>query len=175
MGKIKRAVIIFFLILVLNVIWVAPAIAATTADVTVTWTPAYIAISDNATTVAFGVVNASSTSNTSTAYVNIDNTTTTVITDVSIKVTGDWTGGAGYTHSDTATPGVDTVGLVSQAGGTWAAGSTVIVKKTAAYNNIKASLAASTNFTYGLSLLAPTSFTHSDAASNTVTLTSVAH
>jgi hypothetical protein len=174
MGNIKRVAMIFLLILALNMIWVAPAIAATTAEVTVTWTPAYISISDNATTVAFGTVAAGATSNTSTAYVNIDNTATTVITDVSIKVAGDWTGGAGYTHSDTATPGADTVGLLANAGGTWGT-SDVIVKKTATFNNIKASLAASTNFTYGLGLQVPTSFTHSDQASNTVTITSVAH
>ena len=98
-------------ILLLIFLWAIPVSAATTADVTVTATPEYIAVSDNAASYDFGVVATSSTTNTSTAHVGITNSST-VQTDITISVTSaTWSGGVTWTHSDTATPGADTAGL----------------------------------------------------------------
>lgn len=157
----------------LLVLFVAgPVYAQTTADVTVTFSPGIIAISDNVTTYGFGTVLEGSTTNTTTSYVGITNTST-VQTDITIGVTGaTWTGGTAYTHSDTATAGADTVGLKTNRGGTWGTGD--IIVKYASPNYIYENCPATTNFTYGLSLLAPTTCSDSVAKSNTVRITAAA-
>lgn len=150
----------------LAILFATAAQAATTADVTVTATPEYIAITDNVTTYDFGVVAASSTTNSSTTHFGITNTSS-VETDMTISVTtSTWSGGVTWTHSDTATPGADTAGLQSQRGGTW--GSDVVIVKNTSPNYIYENCPATTDFDYGISLLAPTSYT--DAVEKSITL-----
>jgi len=160
-----------FLILAMLLVGLVPIIAATTADVTVTATFAFVGISANASSYNFGVVAASSTTNTPLTLVAITNSST-VATNITISVTAStWTGGVAWTHSDTATPGADTVGL--KAGKTGGSVSDVIVKY-ASPNAIYSNCPASTNFTYGMQLLAPTSGSDGVQKSNTVRLTAAA-
>ena len=143
-----------------------------TADVTVTATPSFIGISVNVTSWGAGTVTTSSYTNTTTGYFGIDNTSS-VITNNSISVTGaTWTGGTAWTHSDTATIGADTVALRSNKGGTW--GTSDVIVKNASPNNIAASQAANTDWPFGLSLQAPTSFSDGTLKTNTVRITASA-
>lgn len=144
--------------------------AVTTANITITVTPGVIGISCNATSYAFGTVLAGATANTTVTQFAITNTST-VVTNHSIGVTGaTWTGGATpWTHSGTATAGVDTIGMVSNRGGTWGAGD-VIVKSTA-LNNIYANCPATTNYAFGVGILLPTSSTVNDQKTNVVQIT----
>lgn len=151
-----------------------PAIASTD-DIAVSATPAGLSISVSPDT---WVVNspdpvaASTNYSTALTYFTITNGST-VVTDIEIKVTGaTWTSaGSGWTHSDTATAGVNTVGLLSNIeGGEWGT-LDVIVKAAAAFNMLEEDLAASTNLKFGLGMLTPTSFTDLNANSNTVRLT----
>jgi len=160
------------LALVLVLIPATPALAATDADVTVTATPAYVAIADNVTSYDFGIVTASSTSNTSANYTGITNTSS-VQTDITIAVTTNtWAGGVTWTHSDTATPGADTAGMKANRGGTWGIGD--IIVKFASPNYIYENAPAATNFDYGLQLIAPTSFGDGVQKSITVRVTAAA-
>lgn len=171
--SIKRYLITLLTVAVLLLLIAIPAIAATTADVTVTATPAFIAITDNATSYDFGVVAASSTTNSSVDYVNVDNTATTVQTDVTIAVTGDWTGGVGWTHDNIGNPGADTAGMYAN-DTTWGTGDVIVETLAGSPNDIYTNLPASTNFSYGISLKAPTSFTDGVQKTNTVRVTSAA-
>ena len=147
-----------------------PAFAATTADVTVTATPQYLAITSSPGSYDFGAVAASSNTTTAnTTQISLFNTSS-VTTNMTISVTGaTWTGGNAWTHSDTGTPGAMTVGLYSNPGGTWGTGDVLV--KNAAPVKIKTNQAANTNFGYGLDLLAPTSYTDGVQKTNTVRIT----
>lgn len=164
MKKLLRALVALTLALVS--LPVGSILAATTADVSVTATPAFVSISVSPDNYGYGVVSASATPSTTTSYFTITNSST-VVTDNTIAVTtATWAGGVTWTHSDTATPGSDTVGLSSNKGGTWGVGD-VIVK----YNspNILADdQAATTNWSFGLKLYAPTAFT--DGVQKSVTV-----
>jgi len=59
-------------------------------------------------------------------------------------------------HSDTATPGVVIAGLNAQKGGTW--GDNVVIIKYASPNFIAENQAANTDYSFGVSLKAPTEF-----------------
>lgn len=170
--QMKKLLLSLVLSLMLVVGLVSPVLAATDADVDITATPAYIAISDNASSYDFGVVATSSTPTTDTSYVAITNTST-VQTDITISVTAaSWAGGVTWTHSDTATPGADTAGLESNRGGTWESGD--IIVKNAAPNYIYENCPALTDFDYGLQLIAPTSFGDGVQKSITVRVSAVA-
>ena len=168
----KKLLISLLVALTLVLLPATGVFAATTADVAVTATPAFIAITDNVTSYDFGVVAASSTTQSNEDWVGITNTST-VQTDITIAVTSaTWAGGVTWTHSDTATPGVDTAGLNSNRGGTLGV-SDVIVKFNAP-NYIYENCPASTSFTYGIQLLAPTSFGDGVEKSNTVRISAAA-
>ena len=152
----KKLFISLILAIALIMLPAIPILAATTADVSVTATPEYIAIADNVTTIDYGVVSASSTPYTDTSQVGITNTST-VQTDQTISVTtSTWAGGVTWTHSDTATAGADTAGLEANRGGSWESGD-IIVKNTSP-NYIYENCPATTDYDYGLQLIAPTSF-----------------
>lgn len=107
-------------------------------------------------TYGFGVVAVSTTPYTATNYFTLSNNST-MQTDMTIAVTTEnWTGGIDWIHSDTATAGANTAGLLANRGGTWETGD--IIVKFASPNFIYENCPASTNFTYGLKLLTPTSF-----------------
>lgn len=171
----KKAFRVFAALLIL--LTIPLLIAATDADVTVTYQIQYMNITDNATAVDFGAVAPGATSNTSTALVGITNNSSIQV-DAYIGVTAaTWTGGTAHTHDDTATPGADTVGLLANRGGTWGTGD-VIVKygdgTYATWNFIYENCPISTNFNYGLGLQAPTSTTDNQTKTNTVRVTIVA-
>lgn len=168
----KKYILSILLALALILMPSVPAFAATTADVTVTATPAYVAIADNQTSYDFGVVAVSTTPSTSTEWCGITNTST-VQTDITISVTGaTWSGGVTWTHSDTCTPGADTAGLKTNRGGTW--GVSDIIIKNAAPEYIYENCPALTDFDYGIKLWTPTSYTDGVEKENTVRVSAAA-
>ena len=169
----KRLLLSTLLALLFVLVPTTAILAATDADVTVTYTVEYLDITDNVTTIDFGTVSTSTTADTTTSHVGITNSSS-VQTDATIGVTGStWTGGTAHTHSDTATPGADTVGLKANRGGTWGAGD-VIVKYNATWNYIYEDCPATTDFDYGLKLWTPTSTSDGVEKTNTVRVTIVA-
>lgn len=113
-------------------------------------------ITVNPTGYGFGAVAESSTPSTITTYFTIDNSST-MQTDQTISVTtSTWSGGDGWTHSDTATAGPNTAGLLANRGGTWGTGDIII--KYSSPNYIYENCPANTDYSFGLKLLAPTSF-----------------
>ena len=168
----KKYILSIILALMVILVPAASAFAATTADVTVTATPAYVAIADNQTEYDFGVVAASATPYTSESWCAITNTST-VQTDITISVTGaTWSGGVTWTHSDTCTPGADTAGLKTNRGGTW--GVSDIIIKNASPEYIYENCPALTDFDYGIKLWAPTSYTDGVEKENTVRVSAAA-
>lgn len=168
----KRFILSLVLALVLILGTAAAVSAATTADVTITFTPATIDISDDAAEYDFGAVTDSSEPYTPTDEVAITNNSN-IQTDITISVTAaTWTGGNAFTHSDTATPGADTVGLKSNRGGSWGSGDVIV--KYSSPNYIYEDCPASTNFDYGLKLYAQTSASDAVEKTNTVRISAAA-
>lgn len=127
-----------------------PVLAATTADITVNATGAYVEISCNQSVYDFGVVAASSTTNTSEAYFGIDNNSS-VQTDQTISVTTTtWSGGLGWNHSDAGTAGDNTTAIYAH-NTSWN-----IIVKNGSPNYVAENQAANTDYDFGLSLQAPT-------------------
>lgn len=169
MNKLKRILIAAMIVVILNMAFVIPVFADTSATVTVTYTVEYIAIADNVTAYDFGTVATSSTTDSLTGYFGITNTSS-VQTDNKISVTGDtWTGGTAHTHSNTATAGADTVGLKSSNGD--GAFDVVVQADSAVPQYIQEDIAASTNWTYEMRLLAPTGTSDGVQKTNTVKIT----
>ena len=130
----------------------------------VNYTADAVAITVSPTSYGFGLVDESTTTNTTTNYFTIDNTSG-VQTDQTISVTTTtWSGGITWTHSDTATSGTDTAGLKANKGGTWGIGD-VIIKYTSP-NFIAENQAALTDYSFGLSLISPT--VHNDGVQKTI-------
>lgn len=153
----RKTLLAILLALALVVIPVGSALAATSADVTVTATPGIISITVDNPTYDFGAILENTTPSTTTNYFTIDNTST-VITDNTIGVTtATWSGGVTWTHSDTCTPAANTAGLKANKEGTWDTGD-VIVKFTSP-DILADDQAADTDWSFGLKLYAPTSFT----------------
>ncbi len=156
------------LVLVVVMSPVGLAIAANTATVTITATPNYVAITDNATSYDFGGVAESATPVTGTSYVTITNGSS-VQTDQSINIAGNWTGGAGWVHNDAGAAG-DNISALKASRGTGLYTITVTVAGVYIYENCP----ASENYSYELKLLAPTVFYDGVQKSNTITITAVA-
>lgn len=149
-----RKILGFLIAVLLILVPVGITSASNYANVTVNATPAYISISVNQSTYAFGVIAESSVTNTTGAYFGITNDST-IQTDQTIGVTTtNWTGGVGWVHSDTCAPGVATAGMKAQrVGESW------VIVKNSSPNYIYENCAASTNYSFDLSLHAPTTFT----------------
>lgn len=138
---------------------------ATTANVTVNATPAYVVITCNETDYDFGVVTAGSTDNTTTTYFSISNNSTVGIT-ITIKSsnwytleTNNWTYGE---------PAEDTGNFTA-----WSDNSSdwdIVIEENTPVNLVTG-VPVSTNVSWGLLLNAPTSFTYGDAQSANLTLT----
>lgn len=168
----KRFLIPVLLAVGLIGVMAGPALAATTADITVTATPNYVAITCNQSTYDFAGVDAGVDENTTTSWATIDNTSS-VQTDQTISVTtATWAGGVTWTHSDTATAGSDQAGLKANKGGTWGVGDVII--KNSSPNYIAENQAATTDYSFGIKLIAPTAFTDGVQKSITVRVTAVA-
>ena len=120
----------------------------------------------------FGVVAESTEPYTATDYFTITNSST-MQTDQTISVTSaTWTGGNAFTHSDTATPGADTVGLLANQDGTWGVGDVIV--KYASPNYIVENQPANTSYNFGIKLLSPTSASDGVEKENTVRITATA-
>ena len=117
----------------------------------------------------FGAVGPGSAMSTGLNYFTVTNNSGSA---VNITIGGtDITGGTTWTLSDTATPGIATAGMKAGLdGGAY----NIIVKKTAPFNILKASLASSASQAWGLQLLAPTNYTDDTQKAGTVTLTATA-
>jgi len=125
-------------------------------------------ISNSPSTYEFGVVTEDSTPATGLTHFTVTNNSGGTVT-ITISAT-DFTGGNGWTLSDTATPGTDTVGLkAGLEGGDY----TIIVKKTPAYNVLVSDLADGATQKWGLKLYAATSHSDGVQKSTTVTLTAM--
>ena len=168
----KKLLVSLVLALVLMLGTALPAIAATTADITVTTTPAYVAIAIDIGIKDFGVVAESATPSTTTSYFTIDNTSS-VQTDQTIAVTTTtWSGGVTWSHAEDAVPGTNTAGLKANKGGTWGVGDVIV--KNGTPNFIAENQAATTDYSFGLKLLAPTAFTDGVEKQIIVRVTAVA-
>ena len=150
----------------------APAMAATSQDVTVTATPSFISISNSPGSSDFGVITASSTPNTGTGNFTVTNTST-VATDITIGCNG-WSGGGtpwtyGAAGADTAQ--LRASGTQGGVGGSTGAGTYDLIVPNGSTVLLCDALAASTGFAWELQLDTPTSFGHGDEQTTTVTIT----
>lgn len=161
----RRILTSWLLVITLLMLIASPIAAATTADVTVTATPEYIAISDNVAAYDFGTVAVSTNYTSPGAYVGITNPST-VQTDITCSVTtANWSGGTEWTHSNTATAGADTAGMTIERG----AGDVIVESDiTGTPNYIYENCPATTDFDYSITLVAPSSF--SDGTEKTIVL-----
>ncbi len=148
--------------------WQLVAEAETTANITVTYTPGFIAISCNASDYDWGNVSLGTTINTSTAYFAIDNTSSVTTNHTISVVNATWTGGSAHTHSDGGTAGVDTVGLLANKGGTWGTGDVIVKILASGPDKIATGQAATTDYTFGLGLHVPTLSSDGVEKTNTV-------
>ncbi len=142
-----------------------PVLASSTADVTVTATPAYINISVSPNNYNFGVVQPNASYETPTTQFTVTNSSSVNI-NVTISVTSNSWGG-NWNHSDTGQPGTNAVALKAKKYGNndW-----IVVK----YNNpnkIVENHQAGQSFQFGLQLLTPTQFEDGQQKQNTVRLT----
>ncbi len=162
----KRRLVSILVALVMFVAFSVPAMAATTADVTVSATPNFVGIAVDIGVQNFAGVDAGVDEQTITTYFTIDNTSS-VQTDQTIAVTTTtWAGGVTWAHSETATGGADTAGLKANKGGTWGVGDVIVRNGTPLY--IAENQAANTDYSFGLKLIAPTSF--GDGVQKTITV-----
>jgi len=118
----------------------------------------------------FGIVAESSTPSTTTTYFTIDNNST-IQTDQTIGVTtSTWSGG--WTHNDSGSSGSNAAALLANRGGTWGSGDIIVKYSSPSY--IYENCPASTDYSFGLKLLAPTSFDDGNLNQITVRITAVA-
>ena len=153
---------------------VAQVSAATTQTVTVTATPTYVSISNTQTTYDFGVIAASSTLNTGSAWSTVTNDGS-VAADITIESNG-WSGGTGWTYGSAAadTGQLKASGTNGGVGGTGGAGLYDITIPSGSSTLLIDDLAASGSSAWEMQLDAPTSFTFGDQQTTTVTLTASA-
>ena len=129
-----------------------PVFAATTADVTVNATPAYVSISVSPIYYGFGTVAVSANYSTSQGYFTVTNGSS-VLTNCTVGTNATtWAGGITWTHSDTGTPGVDTAALYASAN----TGGFDIIVKYSSPNNLVTNQSATTNWQWELRLMSPT-------------------
>ncbi|MBA7701765.1 hypothetical protein ES703_110511 [subsurface metagenome] len=120
----------------------------------------------------FDVVEESSTPSTITTYFAIDNDST-MQTDQTIGVTtSTWEGGIPWDHAEDAVPGPDLAGLKANRGGTWGTGD--IIVKYISPNYIYENCPANTDYSFGLKLWTPTSFSDGVEKQIIVRITAVA-
>ncbi len=180
--KVKRYLRIllpFLIALVLVLGTTIPVSAATTADVTITATPEYLALTNDSGNWTIGAI-----AEATTVYFTADSlimaeplvdgdmkgTLTnagSVTSDIDIKAYA-FTGGVGWTISADATPGANEVSI--RAGITGMANRAAMVQVITTVTDLKASLAAAGTIMWGMELLTGT-FTDGNAKSGSVRLT----
>jgi hypothetical protein len=151
-----------------GVVMASPAFAATTATVTVNATPTYVSVVNTPGGYPFGVVAISTNYSTTQGYFNITNGSSVNIS-IAISCNATWGGGAGWTHSDTGTPGVSTAALYCSSN----TGLFNTIVKNGTPNNLVSDTGAS-NILWELRLRSPTEFGDAVLKSNTITLTATA-
>jgi len=139
--------------------------AATTADIAINATPAFVSISNSPDNYGFGTVQTSTNYSTAQGYFTITNDSTVNI-DIAISCNSSWAGGVTWTHSDAGTPGADTAALYASQD----TNAFDIIVKNASPNNL-ISNTAEASIAWELRLCAPTSFSDGVLKTNTVTLT----
>lgn len=146
--------------------------SATTQDVTVNATPAYITISNSPATFNFGTVAEGSTDNTTDDYFTITNGSSVNI-DVSVNCTGWSSGGSAWTYGN---PGSNTGNLDCSSGeggtgGSTGSGDYDISILDSGDTLLCDNVTTVTSPQWELELDAPSTFTHGDEQEITVTLT----
>ncbi len=168
----KRTIIVAIVTTLLLVMFpLGLALAATSDDVIVTATPSFIGITNAPGTNDFGTIVAGSTANTTDGFFTITNDSSVAI-DIAIKSNG-WSGVTAWTYG---AAGVDTGQLAASSANGGAGGSTGVgnFDKTVLNGSdtlLCDAVAVSTNPTWELQLQAPSSFTHGDEQTTTVTVT----
>ncbi|MBI2832055.1 MAG: hypothetical protein HYX79_07345 [Chloroflexi bacterium] len=189
----KRLVLTFLLSILLGLMPAGSAKADTTADVTVTAVPSFIAITNSPNTWTINGITGSGVIATSTTYYTnplgdttapsatvvdgecrftVTNTSTVAI-DLTVNM-GNFTGGDAMTNGDTGSAGGTSYGAYA-----WVSGATYATEKqilkSAASTAIKTSLAASTNIKWGISLSTrTTAWSTGDTQTATATITATA-
>lgn len=144
------------------------AMASIYANVTINATPSYIAISNAPDNYTFGTVETSTNYTTTENYFNVTNEGS-VNTDISVGTNNtEWVGGTVWSHSDTATPGADTAGLMAS---TDFYASEHIIVKNASPDDLTTSLAEDASVLWELRLLSPTSFSDGELKAIQIVLT----
>lgn len=145
-----------------------PVYSATTADIAVNATPAYVSITNSPDNYGFGVVATSTNYSTAVGYFTITNASSVNI-DIAISCNSSWAGGNTWTHSDAGTPGSTTAALYATANTTaWN-----IIVKNASPNDLYTNTGTAA-LQWGLRLMAPTVFDDAVLKTNTVVVTATA-
>jgi len=172
----KRTIIVAIAMsLLLAMFPVVPALAATTADVTVTATPgSFVGISCDQTVYDFGDISANSTPNTGTGWATITNSSSVSI-NITIGCDG-WSGTTAWTYGANAT---DTAQLKASAtfggtGGSSGAGQYDVTIPSGSTIALCNGVAVGNNPAWEMELEAPSSFTHGYEQTTHVTLTAAA-
>ena len=172
-SRMVRLLSILLVSVILTVVAPLAVLAATTADVTVTATPTYIAITNAPALYDFAAVAASSITNTvgGTNCFTANNTgsVTSNITILAVLTAGNWTGGTQWIHSNAGAAGVDTAAL---SGGTDSGAITDITVNTTS-QLLWGNLVSANHTHWGLQLRAPTAFSDGTQKTMIVRLTIV--
>lgn len=149
--------------------------AATSQDVSVNATPAFMSISNAPTSYDFGVISENSTDNTTNGYFTITNSSTVNI-DLNIQCNGWSSAGSAWTYGSPAsdTADLDSSSADGGSGGSSGAGNFDISILNGSDTLICDNVTSATNPTWELLLNAPTAFTHGDEQETTVTMSAVA-
>lgn len=142
--------------------------AATSANVSVNATPAYVTISNSPDTYGFGTVQTSTNYSSSQAHFTITNGSSVNI-DITIGCNATWAGGNGWTHDDSGTPGSTTAALYASPD----TGTFNIIVKNATPNDLYTNEGGA-SLDWELRLMSPTVFDDGVLKTNTVTLTAAA-
>jgi len=171
----KKTLLAILLAVALIVIPVGSALAADSADVTVTATPGWVSITVAPTGYDFAIILAGVNKDTTADPIFTITNNSTVIMDVDIECDG-WTDIAlppesvEWPYADIAAVDTGSLNFSTDDGSTW----TYIPETPAAAAALAAGVATDTDPTFDLQLEAPTSFTHVDEQQSIITLTASA-
>lgn len=159
--------------LLLVILPVGLAFAATTAQVNVTATPGFISITNSPSSYDFGAITANSTDNTTNGYFTITNGSS-INTDIFIKCNG-WTGGPGWIYGSPAqNQGQLAASSADGNGASGGAGLFDVILLNGTDTLLCDNITSTTDPSWELQLQAPTEFTFGDQQTTTVTLTAAA-
>jgi len=141
--------------------------AGTQEDVTITFTPAYLDISNTPSSWDVGTVNTSTNYTTGQGYFTCTNSSSVAGNLTISAVNATWLGGSASTHSDTATAGANTVGLTSSNN----TGAYDIIVKNTSPNHLYEDLGAGIDVDWELKFVSATSWVDAVEKSNAARLT----